>query len=81
MLLSAHLEHAEVQEADFSGANLEWAWVEGVDFNGATVACALLLNVRGLAETMRQVVEKRGGLTGTRAMILGRELYEVSSDS
>ena len=76
LLLSAHLEHASVQGASFAGANLEWAWLEGVDFARAIVSCALFHNVRGLSEAARAVIEKGGGLTGDRAMILGRELYE-----
>jgi uncharacterized protein YjbI with pentapeptide repeats len=75
-LLSAHLEHAQVDGATFAGANLEWAWVEGVNFQEAIVSCAVLLNVRGLSAEAKRLVEARGGFTGTRPMILGRELYE-----
>jgi len=75
-LLSAHLEWASVQGADFTGANCEWAWVEGVDFPTALVACALFLNVRGLATTAQRSIEARGGFTGTRPLLLGRELYD-----
>jgi hypothetical protein len=77
LLLSAHFEDACVVEADFTGANLEWAWVGGVDFQHAIVSCALFLNVRGLTEGSRYVVEAKGGFTGMRPMILGRELYDV----
>jgi hypothetical protein len=31
--------------------------------------------VRGLSEDSRRVIEQRGGFTGMRPMILGRELY------
>ncbi len=78
-LLSAHLEHAEVAEAIFTSANLEWAWVSGVAFDQAEVWCALLLNARELSDSARRVLETNGGLTGSRPMILGRELYEGSS--
>lgn len=77
LLLSAHLEHAGVQGATFAGANLEWAWVAGVDFCAAVVSCAVFLNVRGLAEEARRVLETQGGFTGCRPMRLGRELYET----
>jgi uncharacterized protein YjbI with pentapeptide repeats len=80
LLLSAHLEYASVSEADFTAANLEWAWVQGVDFRQAILTCALLLNVRGFSDATRRLVEIRGGFTGTRAMILGRELYESPLD-
>jgi hypothetical protein len=66
-----------VLEADFTGANLEWAWVEGVDFRHAVVSCALFLNVRGLTNEVRTIIEEGGGFTGWRPMILGRELYEA----
>jgi hypothetical protein len=65
-----------VQEAIFVGANLEWAWLEGVEFQAAEVSCALFLNVRGLSSEAEGLVEAKGGFTGTRQMILGRELYE-----
>jgi uncharacterized protein YjbI with pentapeptide repeats len=78
LLLSAHLEGAAVDTADFTGANLEWAWIDGVDFRRAVVTSALFLNVRGLAEDSRLAIEQRGGFTGRRPMILGRELYETS---
>jgi hypothetical protein len=77
LLLSAHFESACVVATDFTGANLEWAWVEGVDFQPAVVSCALFLNVRGLTEETRRLLETKGGFTGFRPMILGRELYEV----
>lgn len=75
-LLSAHLEQARVQGATFAGANLEWAWLEGVEFHEVEVACALFLNVRGLSPKTAALLEAQGGFTGTRQMILGRELYE-----
>jgi len=68
-----------VPEADFTGASLEWAWVEGVDFQSAIVSCTLFLNARGLSATASRVIESGGGFTGTRPMVLGRELYEVPS--
>lgn len=77
LLLSAHLEYASVQNASFAGANLEWAWIEGVDFALATVECAVFLNARGLCDAVRRAIEDGGGFTGTRAMMLGRELYEL----
>jgi uncharacterized protein YjbI with pentapeptide repeats len=80
LLISAHLEQAFVQETDFAGANLEWAWVTGLTFHTAIVWCAVLLNVRGLSEQAREVVEAQGGFTGVRAMILGRELYDTPSE-
>jgi Pentapeptide repeats (8 copies) len=76
LLLSAHLEHASLQSTDFTGANCEWAWVDGLDFQRAIVSCALFLNVRGLSSVAQRTIEARGGFTGTRPMILGRELYE-----
>ena len=76
LLLSAHLEHAWVQGATFTAANLEWAWVDGVDFQAAVVSCAVFLNARGLSRQAERVIEAQGGFTGTRSMILGRELYE-----
>ena len=75
-LLSAHLEYARVQGATFVGANLEWAWLDGVEFQDAEVSCALFLNVRGLSPEAEGLVEAKGGFTGRRQMILGRELYE-----
>jgi len=75
-LLSAHLEGASIQETDFTGANCEWVWGEGLDFQAAIVSCALFLNVRGLSAIARRTIETRGGFTGTRPMILGRELYD-----
>ena len=75
-LLSAHLEHASLLATDFTGANCEWAWVDGLDFQGTIVSCALFLNVRGLSDVAQRTIEARGGFTGTRPMILGRELYE-----
>jgi uncharacterized protein YjbI with pentapeptide repeats len=77
LLLSAHLDQAVVQETDFTGANLEWAWVAGLTFHTAIVWCAVLLNVRGLSDQAREVVEAQGGFTGTRTLILGRELYDT----
>ena len=77
IVLSAHLDHALVQETDFTGANLEWAWVAGLTFHTAIVWCAVLLNVRGLSDQAREIVEAQGGFTGTRTMILGRELYDT----
>jgi uncharacterized protein YjbI with pentapeptide repeats len=77
LLISAHLEQAFVQETDFAGANLEWAWVAGLTFHTAIVWCAVLLNVRGLSDQAREVVEAQGGFTGRRTMILGRELYDT----
>ena len=77
LLLSAHLEQAFIQETDFAGANLEWAWVTGLTFHTAIVWCAVLLNVRGLSDQAREVVETQGGFTGMRTMILGRELYDT----
>jgi hypothetical protein len=74
-LLSAHLEHASLQSTDFTGANCEWAWVEGLDFQEAIVACTLFLNARGLTALAQRTIEARGGFTGQRPMILGRELY------
>jgi hypothetical protein len=76
--LSAHLEEAAVDAAAFTGANLEWAWLDGVDFRRAVVTSALFLNVRGLSEDSQLAIEQRGGFTGMRPMILGRELYETS---
>ncbi len=76
MLVSAHLQYAMVRGTNFTAANCEWAWVEGVDFRQALLAGTLLLNAHGLAEDTRQVVEARGGVTGVRTMILGRELDE-----
>lgn len=78
LLLSAHLEGAQVHGASFAGANLEWAWVTDVDFRDACLSCAVLLNARGLSEDARLIVEQRGGFTGIRAMILGRELFETT---
>jgi uncharacterized protein YjbI with pentapeptide repeats len=75
-LLSAHLEHASLQDTDFTGANCEWAWVDGLDFQGASVSCTLFLNARGLSALAQRTIEARGGFTGQRPMILGRELYE-----
>ena len=75
-LLSAHLEHASLQETDFTGANCEWAWVDGLDFQEAIVSCTLFLNARGLSALAQRTIEARGGFTGRRPMILGRELYE-----
>lgn len=75
-LLSAHLEHASLQATDFTGAHCEWAWVEGLDFQDALVSCTLFLNVRGLSALAQQTIEAKGGFTGLRSMILGRELYE-----
>jgi uncharacterized protein YjbI with pentapeptide repeats len=75
-LLSAHLEHASLRATDFTGANCEWAWVDGLDFQEAMVSCALFLNARGLSALAQQTLEARGGFTGLRTMILGRELYE-----
>jgi len=80
-LLSAHLEHAEVTETIFTSANLEWTWVDGVNFDLAEVWCAVLLNARGLSATARLTLEAKGGFTGTRAMILGRELYEDTNEN
>jgi uncharacterized protein YjbI with pentapeptide repeats len=80
LLISAHLEQAFVRETDFAGANLEWAWVTGLTFHTAIVWCAVLLNVRGLSEQARKVVEAQGGFTGARAMILGRELDDTPSE-
>jgi hypothetical protein len=57
---------------------LEWAWLDGVDFRRAVVTAALFLNVRGLCEESRRVIEQRGGYTGMRPMILGRDLYDTS---
>jgi uncharacterized protein YjbI with pentapeptide repeats len=76
LLLSAHLEHAALQETDFTGANCEWAWVDGLDFQEAIVSCTLFLNARGLSALAQRTIEARGGFTGRRPMILGRELYE-----
>ena len=76
LLLSAHLEGAAVSKADFTGANLEWAWVEGVAFGDSCLSCASFLNARGLSAEVRRMIESKGGITGVRAMILGRELYE-----
>jgi len=76
LLLSAHLEHASLHATDFTGANCEWAWVDGLNFQRAIVSCALFLNVRGLSDVAQRTIEARGGFTGTRPMILGRELYE-----
>jgi len=76
-LLSAHLERASIRATDFTGANCEWAWGEGLDFQTAIVSCALFLNVRGLSDTAQRLIEARGGFTGARPMILGRELYET----
>jgi len=76
LLLSAHLECASIQATDFTGANCEWAWGEGLDFQATIVSCALFLNVRGLSASARRTIEARGGFTGARPMILGRELYE-----
>lgn len=78
-LISAHIDDACVQEADFTGANGEWSWVAGVDFRHALMHGALFLNARGLSAAARQVLEARGGFTGTRPMILGRELYETGA--
>ena len=75
-LLSAHLEHASLQATDFTGANCEWAWVDGLDFQQAIVSCTLFLNARGLSALAQRTIEARGGFTGLRSMILGRELYE-----
>jgi hypothetical protein len=75
-LLSAHLEHASLQATDFTGANCEWAWVDGLDFQKAVVSCTLFLNARGLSALAQRTIEARGGFTGRRSMILGRELYE-----
>jgi hypothetical protein len=75
-LLSAHLEQASLQETDLTGANCEWAWVDGLDFQEAIVSCALFLNARGLSASAQHTIEVRGGFTGRRPMILGRELYE-----
>jgi pentapeptide repeat protein len=74
-LLSAHLEHASLQGTDFTGANCEWAWVDGLDFQEAIVSCTLFLNARGLSALAQRTIEARGGFTGERPMILGRELY------
>jgi len=76
LLLSAHLEHASLHATDFTGANCEWAWVDGLNFQRAIVSCALFLNVRGLSDVAQRIIEARGGFTGTRPMMLGRELYE-----
>jgi Pentapeptide repeats (8 copies) len=75
-LLSAHLEQASLQETDFTGANCEWAWVNGLNFQEAIVSCTLFLNARGLSTLAQHTIEVRGGFTGRRPMILGRELYE-----
>src|SRR5262245_63405073 len=75
-LLSAHLEHTSLRATDFTGANCEWAWVDGLDFQEAIVSCTLFLNARGLSAMARHTIEVRGGFTGRRPMILGRELYE-----
>jgi hypothetical protein len=75
-LLSAHLEQASLQATDFTGANCEWAWVDGLDFQDAIVSCTLFLNTRGLSAWAQHTIEVRGGFTGRRPMILGRELYE-----
>ena len=76
LLLSAHLEGAAVSEADFAGANLEWAWVEDVAFGDSCLSWASFLNARGLSAHVRRMIESKGGITGVRPMILGRELYE-----
>jgi hypothetical protein len=75
-LLSAHLEYASLQATDYTGANCEWAWVDGLDFQEAIVSCTLFLNARGLSALAQRTIEAKGGFTGLRPMILGRELYE-----
>ena len=75
-LLSAHLEYASLRATDFTGANCEWAWLDGLDFQEARVSCTLFLNARGLSDLAQRTIEARGGFTGLRSMILGRELYE-----
>ena len=80
LLLSAHLEGATVCKADFAGANLEWAWVEDVAFGDSCLSCASFLNARGLSAGVRCMIESKGGITGVRTMILGRELYEGSPE-
>ena len=76
MLLSAHLEGALANDVDFTGANLEWAWLDKVAFENCRLSCALFLNARGLSDETRRIIESKGGFTGVRHMILGRELYE-----
>ena len=56
--------------------SMGWIFVDGLDFQRAIVSCALFLNVRGLSDVAQRIIEARGGFTGTRPMILGRELYE-----
>ena len=40
-------------------------------------ARSLFLNVHGLSDLAQCTIEARGGFTGVRPMILGRELYET----
>jgi uncharacterized protein YjbI with pentapeptide repeats len=77
LLLSVHFEQASLRGTDCSNAQCEWAWCDGVDWQETVVVCAWFLNARGLSTAACDTIERRGGFTGVRAMILGRELYET----